>query len=91
MKRIAYSQQMQGRLTDVDPGIADVELTGACEAPLGAGAGARVAACVRDAAVAWGIGPLRGDHVGLRRLCDGALTDEQVFVLFINTQQGELG
>ena len=136
MKRIAYAQRMQGRLTDVGPGLADVELTGACETPLGAGTalasqlafatrrsfsaegtltldgepvlrfstlgrgvltpspddGLRHGTAMFDA---WGIGRLWGARGRITSnfvvAGDGALTDEQVVVLFINTHEGEFG
>lgn len=134
MRRIAYSQQMQGRLIPVGPGLADVELSGVCDTPLGAGAtlasqlafatrryfsaegtitvdgepalrfntlGRGVLAPSPDADLrhgtavleAWGIGPLCGARGRITSnfvvAGDGALTDELVVVLFINTQ-GEL-
>ena len=38
MRRIAYAQQMQGRLTAVGPGLMDVELVAEQLTPLGTGA-----------------------------------------------------
>lgn len=135
MERIAYSQHMLGRLTAVGPGLADVELTGAQQTPLGAGAtlatqlsfatwrffsaegtiaidgepalrvhtiGRGVLAPSPDDGLrhgtamfdAWGIGPLGGARGRITSNfvvnADGALTDEQVVVLFIDTQRGEL-
>ena len=126
---------MEGRLIDVGPGLADVEATGPCGTPLGAGAAlaSQLAFATRRSFSAegtltldgepalrfntlgrgvltpspedglrhgtamfdvWGIGPLRGARGRITSnfvvAGDGALTDEQVVVLFINTQEGEL-
>jgi hypothetical protein len=133
VRRIAYAQQLQGRLTAVGPGLVDVELATERESPLGAGAtlasqlafasrrafcaegtialGGEPALCFRtvghgvlapspEAGVrhgtamleAWGIGPLSGARGRITSnfvvTGDGALTDDQVVVLFIE-EQGE--
>jgi hypothetical protein len=133
VKRIVYSQRMQGRMTAVGPGLVDVELTGAHATSLGRPAtfaaqlafvtrrsfgaegtiavdgepalrfqtiGHGVLAPAADAdflhgtAVldAWGIGPLSGARGRITSnfivAGNGALSDEQVVVLFID-EQGE--
>lgn len=133
MRRIAYPQQLQGRLTAVGPGLVEVELATEHATPLGSGATLRsqlsfasrrafraegtiavggepalrfktvghgVLAPSPDAGLrhgtamleAWGIGALRGAHGRITSnfvvAGDGALTDDQVVVLFID-EQGE--
>lgn len=134
MRRIAYTQQMRGRLTAVGPGLADVELAADEATPLGPGAtfaaqlafasrhafraegaiafgdgpalrlrtlGDGVLAPSPDARLrhgtavleAWGVGPLSGVRGRITSnfvvAGDGALTDDQVVVLFIEEGQGE--
>jgi hypothetical protein len=134
VKRIAYTQQMRGRLTAVGPGLVDVELAAEGATPIGAGAtfasqlafasvhafraegaiafggepalrfrtlGDGVLAPSPDVALrhgtavleAWGVGPLSGVRGRITSnfvvAGDGALTDDQVVVLFIDEGQGE--
>lgn len=133
MRRIAYAQQMQGRLTAVAPGLMDVELAAEQATPVGPAAtlasqltfasrrafraegtitvggepalrfrtvGLGVLAPSPEADLrhgtamleAWGIGPLRGARGRITSnfvvAGDGALTDDQIVVLFID-EQGE--
>jgi hypothetical protein len=134
VRRIAYTQQMRGRLTAVGPGLVDVELSAQDATPLGTEAtfasqlafasrhgfraegaialggetalrfrtlGEGVLAPSPDAGLrhgtavleAWGIGPLDGARGRITSnfvvAGDGALTDDQVVVLFIDEGQGE--